>query len=420
MALTSGRKLCKLDAICAKLKQISNKEQTKLTEENNASGVADEKEGLVPKDLSAKCSNNNIIGKADLNTLDNENVDSNGLDLSKKVKIDPSIEKDSENGADSAVKDKDHEATSTNNVISVNNSREMKSFITETSKVKPAVGSGRRKRAIPRSISQVRDFYDHVDSKDELAEYEINNQNTNFPPEDTYESEKDTSGSGRDSLSCSNDFSHEATDLSLSNNSKFLGNSGESFKSRHSSDFENSNNISTPLDLSMSRSKDDEDSINGYLSSDEDDVVDEEDDDDFFHPDRNLVIDENKQTSQCSVPNSASGNQKNVGSEQAARLKDYAESTMNELISMYGFGGTAGHHGDISKQLPMMNFKAILQQQGHDQLSPVATRSSVLTSYSNQPVSSGDEESRDSSTPMKGIYSSKMQGLYFHAFVRLV
>ncbi|XP_045161717.2 zinc finger protein castor homolog 1-like [Mercenaria mercenaria] len=432
MALTSGRKLCKLDAICAKLKQISSKEQTKQDEEkaviNDRNNVARNREDIVeelPTDLSVKCANNNIIGKADLNTLDGDNVDSNGLDLSKRVKIDPPTENNHENGVKTVIVKKDYETDVANDAEDRSSDRCFKSAIADNSKGKPVMGSGRRKRAIPRSISQVRDFYDNVDSKDELAEYEINNQNTNFPPEDAYESERDTSGSGRESLSHSNDFGNEESNLSLSNNSKSLGHSGESLKLRYSSDFDSSNNILTPLDLSISRSKDDDDSINGYLSSDEDDNVDADDDDedDFFHPDRNLVIDESKptsQTSEHSLSNATSASQRYIGSEQAAHLKDYAESTMNELISMYGFGGVAGHHNDIAKQVPMKNFKTILQHSPQDQTSPGSTRSSVLTSFSNQPMSSGDEESHDGSTPMKGIYanyvnstlgaSSKVQG----------
>lgn len=429
MALTARRKPCKLDAICAKLKQINSQEQTKEEDEREVSSdICKPGKDLTaesPTDLSKKCSNNNIIGKADLNKIDDEIIGSNGLDLSKKTKENSVREINGDKEEKTATlktppESKPVEKTEKESVISDSKIVTPKSVRREV-----VVGSGRRKRGIPRSISQVREFYDQVDSKEELADYEINNQNTNFPPDDPYESEKDTVGSGCVSLSHSNEFINDDSQSSCVNHSEALGHSGDSFKSRQSSDYENNDDIIAPLDLSVSHSRDDDDSINGYLSSDEDgSKVADDDDDDFFHPDRNLVIDEGKPSrAEISKSCSAVTSPKCNGSEQAAHLKDYAESTMNELISMYGFGGTSGHHNDVSRQVPLKNFKSIFQHTAPDHLSPGSTRSSVLTSLSNQPMSSGDEESHDSSTSLKGIYanyvnsgagvSSKAQGKYF-------
>lgn len=404
MALTSGRKLCKLDAICAKLKQINNKEQKSPEEtENNTDGnelVDSKTESTV--DLSNKCSNNNIIGKADLNSIETD-AKQNGLDLSIKVKETPYAEDKDEIGERASPSKLDRvESENVNN--GYHKVQEVRSAHS-----KPVVGSGRRKRAIPRSIPQVNDRYDNLDKQ--YSNHFTNDHGTEL--EDAENGEKKTSGN---SLSRSHDSNmNEDSNSSLLNHSRTSVKSKDSQRSRLSSDVEM--NFGAPLDLSMSRSREDDDSINSYLSTDDDDHVEDnidensedDDDNDFFHPDRNLVCNADKEKglkSGSSVPAVSTSGGRHAGTEQADHLKDYAESTMNELISMYGFGGAGNHHADLAKHVPIRNFKTILQQAHKEPVSPSLVGSGSMPNTSSQ-MSSGDEESHDGSVmSFKGIYSN--------------
>lgn len=387
MALT-GRKLCKLDAICAKLKQ-SKEDEESSDDRQTFPEVPNES----PANLSLKCFNNNIIGKADLNSVDDE-INSNGLDLSKKS-FEDKTEKLKEDKLIESLDVKDLKKVTDNNNAN---------YLDQTVD-KPVVGSSKRKRGIPRSISQVRDLYEHAES-DNIEDYVESKRSS---PENSDINKTETVFSYAEAPLTDNNIKDEVATMGLSN-SRTSNYSLDSDKSRHSSEINFSDSCGTPLDLSINRSNkddNDEDSINGYLSSDEDVENNMEDDDeDFFRPNRNLVIDEGKSVSQfseCSAQSSVKDGPKAVGNEQEAHLQDYAESTMNELISMYGFGGISSQQNDLSKHVPIKNFTSILQYAQREQLSPASTGGASL---SNHPMSSGDEESHDGSQPMKGLYAN--------------
>lgn len=413
MALT-GRKLCKLDAICAKLKQINQEPEQKQKDDckgvpNNVAdnnGIHFETQD-EPADLSIKpkkCLNNNIIedvsshyehkeidNAQDLTVLktkikennsplngSNESAKNNNLSFSES-KIHETNVKESESSP------KEGTSTSSSNSIKA------------SPNITP-VGSSRRKSrkaSTPRNIVQIQktyDHYDHVDEKDELAEYAINNQNTDFPPEETEEeNDKNSYNSSHDSFVCSNE-----SVLDASKSSKEFDKTPDLFKSS----IIYGSNSGAPLDLSVSKSEENS-TYNGYLSSDDDD-------DDM---DRNLVIDETdyeKTTnSKSETPVSRSPSESRWESSEhkvhAAHLKDYAESTMNELISMYGFSGP-GISSDISRQIPVPNYDNFLQQVNgliHLKKAPVE----YTASPGNQPLVNGDDlGSHDRSQPINDSF----------------
>lgn len=431
MAFKLGRKLGKLDAICANLKLKQNScIDTAEPEEKSAiaktltNGALDDAAASAPTDLSLRSNNNNnIVGKADLNSLEEDEGENAVKSFTEKdatelydKPLDMCAVND--NGGDEDISIPAEETDKDSPIINCKDkSIELKEMVNamrekKRAKVMP-VSTSRRKSRKPKSITQVRDFHNQLDEKDELAEYEINNQNTDFPPEDCDDSEKDASSSGRESLTRS--FNYEDRD-----SPKFFNNSDSSIHSNEFTKLTHSRIAgatlsSAPLDLSVHKNKEDEASTKDDCSSDDDDVenpdshykhVPENREEDYFHPHGTLVIDEEQ------TPSSARNSKGNAlceapkSNEQVNHLKDFAESTMNELISMYGFGGA--HPNDLSKHVPKEGYKNILKFSANSQegASPSGVPSVGGAGLRKQPLVNGDEVSHDRSTPVKGIYAN--------------
>ena len=453
MAFKLGRKLGKLDAICANLKlktQQSCPSENGALESGEVGEVDDDVEEAktltngsptpaadAPADLSRRSNNNNVIGKADLNSMDDEEMSDNEvLDFTMRPNhvSETNVNNDCDNrtmmeaGEDDMAEggevDDAEDECGMDSQYKVNcrdtSSIELKQMVNamrEKRKTKgPSVSTSRRKSrksTIPRSITQVRDYYDQLDDKDELAEYEINNQNTNFPPDDCDEGEgeveRDVRDSGVDSLPQSR--THENRESPNYQNRQRQ----PVFQSRPSviSSLPSASAFA-PLDLSVSKSKDDENSLqdddSDYNDMDDSNHGQIDNDNEFIRSQRNLVIDEGKMSLPKQLPLLAAmsgGGFKPSSSDQVNHLKDFAESTMNELISMYGFGGL--HHNDLAKHMPMKNFRHIPPHKlspspSQDRLSP-GNQSVGGASLHNQPMSSGEED-YDRSTPIKGIYAN--------------
>lgn len=412
MALT-GRKLCKLDAICAKLKQINQEPGQKpndndsVVRENGSHFEAQEE----PADLSfkhKKCLNNNIIEDSSIHKGDKEAGDAQDLTVLKlKTKETDTVVQDSRGWSGKTNKsstDNNTQQSSAKEKNSTEGGPSSGSSIKTGSKL-PHVGSSRRKSrkaSTPRNIAQIQktfDHYNHVDEKDELAEYEINNQNTNFPPEDADEDvEKNSFNSSRESVRCDDesllDSSQTSKELDQSSGDLIIP----------SVKYETNNGA--PLDLSISKT-DEASTKNGDLSSDDEDSTR-----------HNLVIDESDYEKTNSSWNESSFSQstesrKDFGDHKAhaAHLKDYAESTMNELISMYGFSG-AQLSADISHQISMPNYDGFLQQVNgliHMKKEPVESTSASTASSGSQPLMNGDDVgSHDRSQPIQGIFTNSL------------
>ena len=410
MALT-GRKLCKLDAICARLKQINQEPAHEHKDESRGVPIRDVPNNYVasygsnmetqdePADLSLKpkkCLNNNIEDYS----IHIEKPDTNAQDLTVLYKnLDKKV-------ADQYGSSKDISHSNSENEFQQSTMDYSESNIcpkewTPTSSIKSSpsltpIGSSRRKSrkaSTPRSIIQIQKTYnnfDHVDEKDELAEYEINNQNTDFPPEEgDEENDKNSYNSSHDSLGGSNE------NLETSKSSRETDRTSELSKSSEVYSFENG---AAPLDLSVGKTEE-HSSNNDYFSSEEDE--------DGNSMDRNLVIDEadqektNKSTTSLSSPTDSRKECIDTKAN-AAHLKDYAESTMNELISMYGFS-RPGLSSDLTRHLPIHGYDSLLQQVNG--LVPVKKEPLAPTTNHVQHAN-GSGGSHDGSQPIKGIFTN--------------
>ncbi|XP_052286686.1 zinc finger protein castor homolog 1-like [Dreissena polymorpha] len=410
MAHKFKKRLGKLDAICAKLKLNTVPKAAEDTELWTLPVTNVSNNSSVPSNsiLNQEFSNinNNVVGKKDLNTSPESLIENGEIALDFSCNTKKSIR---ENSVDNDEKDLT-DAPENNEKTSDDKTSVDRSNPTEN---ESKAGSNKRKRksAVPRSISQVKDFYDEKDEKDELEEYEINNLNTDFPPEE--ESDHNLSGSGQESLSRSLYNDRNSLELNQSKSSTISTQSKESEKSRK----ESSDQLSIPLDLSLNRNKpsvvqndkkevmtEDED----FTDSD-DDIEDEED---FFKPDKKFVQNKEKQnpSSSPSIPSlSSSTSSLNTSSlaDPSLHLKDFAENTMNELISMYyGRPGAV----DSGKYIPLKSLKHIppYSQGSPSNVHSLGLAKSEGVAYSqNQPMSSEDDESHDNmTTPVKGIYAN--------------
>ena len=183
MAHKFKKRLGKLDAICAKLKLNTVPKAAEDTELWTLPVTNVSNNSSVPSNsiLNQEFSNinNNVVGKKDLNTSPESLIENGEIALDFSCNTKKSIR---ENSVDNDEKDLT-DAPENNEKTSDDKTSVDRSNPTEN---ESKAGSNKRKRksAVPRSISQVKDFYDEKDEKDELEEYEINNLNTDFPPEE--------------------------------------------------------------------------------------------------------------------------------------------------------------------------------------------------------------------------------------------
>ncbi|KAL5014907.1 hypothetical protein ScPMuIL_009177 [Solemya velum] len=210
--------------------------------------------------------------------------------------------------------------------------------------------SGRRKKrktATPRNLSQVQEYLEQFDDKDdELAEYEINNQHTDFPPDDH---------ASRD-LRVQVEFNESFADV-LSEKSPIPPVCDEKEPTSPKPEYNGNCAIpedSSPLDLSLVRTP--EDASYNQVKEDMGNATEEKD---SMTLGNDSCIDEiiKKTSSNTDIPSRPT--EPNESGETTV-LKDYAETTMNELLQMYGFEGKSD---TVTKQVPLQNFstKQILQ-----------------------------------------------------------
>ena len=418
MALT-GRKLCKLDAICARLKQINQEPAHEHKDESRGVPIRDVPNNFVasygsnmetqdePADLSLKpkkCLNNNIEDYS----IHNEKADTNAQDLTVLYKnLDKAVA--DQYGYNKDISHSNSESEFQQSKMDERNTCPKERTPTSSIKSSPSltpISSSRRKSrkaSTPRSIVQIQKTYNnfnHVDEKDELAEYEINNQNTDFPPEEgDEENDKNSYNSSHDSLGGSNE------NLETSKSSRETDRTSEISKSSEVYSFENG---AAPLDLSVGKPEEhsfsvgkteEQSSNNDYFSSD--------DDEDGNSMDRNLVIDEAGQektnNSSTSLSSPTDSRKECIDTKaNAAHLKDYAESTMNELISMYGFS-RPGLSSDLTRHFPIHGYDSLLQQVNG--LVPVKKEPLAPATNHVQHVN-GSGGSHDGSQPIKGIFTN--------------
>ncbi|XP_021355431.1 zinc finger protein castor homolog 1-like [Mizuhopecten yessoensis] len=236
-------------------------------------------------------------------------------------------------------------------------------------------GASRRKsrKATPRNISQVRKFieqYDRIDDKDELAQYELNNQNTTFPPPENDEEYMDEEENARTinenmdtgenlsvvrspsietSITSTSSINDSCSSLNLTAKSSEVRNSRKNRKPQMAPSF------SVPLDLSVGRTE-----MDDFMDSDSSEFEYSMDGDEVSlrsESGRNSPEDLRLSTSKDkpSVPKTTPKNSSKQDNLEISALKDYAENTMNELLQMYGLSRSAD---SITGQVHPENFSS--------------------------------------------------------------
>ncbi|XP_064610900.1 zinc finger protein castor homolog 1-like isoform X2 [Liolophura sinensis] len=208
--------------------------------------------------------------------------------------------------------------------------------------------SGRRKNrkaAVPRNLTQVNDYLEQfAEEKDELLDYKINNQDTDFPPQDSRSnenSEDEIRSNEQDDQEDSNDAftTKQASEATI--NAKDDKN--------NNSDAPESSNVACPKTTQLGDVK----------------TVDQETEDGVLDLSVSKVTNGNsaKKTKPlaCTDPRPVENGETKTDDEEdknhhpvtektgdvdVAGLKSYAERTMNEFLSMYGFPG------DLSDTMP--------------------------------------------------------------------
>ncbi|XP_069118331.1 zinc finger protein castor homolog 1-like [Argopecten irradians] len=304
-------------------------------------------------------------------------------------------------------------------------------------------GASRRKsrKATPRNISQVREImgqYDCIDDKDELAEYELNNQNTTFPPpenDDEYMDEEENvrtvneSMDMEESLIQSPETSITSVPSSINDSSSSLNlttKSSEGRNSRKTRKPQMTPSFNMPLDLSVCRTDAD-----SYMDSDSSEFEYSMDGDEMSlrsESGRNSPEDLRVATSidkSSTVPKPTPKNSSKQDNLEISALKDYAENTMNELLQMYGLSRSADSvtgqvhpenfssnkilaHGGVPLIPGKDKFRPILPKnyqldptvngdtlQGHSPTTSPAGKAGIYVNYVNSHVSKAGKQSEE-------------------------
>ncbi|XP_033763818.1 LOW QUALITY PROTEIN: zinc finger protein castor homolog 1-like [Pecten maximus] len=326
--------------------------------------------GKKSHDLSSNLSDNDISKKVELSQGNGE--DGRELDNCAENKEDNCLD---EKCVDMSVKPLTTSSVSTP-ALSPSSSSTASAFSTPTiSSQQKVSGASRRKsrKATPRNISQVREImeqYDCIDDKDELAEYELNNQNTTFPPpenDDEYMDEEEnvrnvnesmdmgenlslvTSSSTETSITSTPSINDSSSSLNLTSKSSEGRNSRKNRKPQMAPSF------NMPLDLSVCRTEASE-----YMDSDSSEFEYSMDGDEVSlrsESGRNSPEDLRLSTStdKPTVPKKTPKNSSKQDNLEISALKDYAENTMNELLQMYGLSRSAD---SVTGQVHPENFSS--------------------------------------------------------------
>ncbi|XP_041378245.1 zinc finger protein castor homolog 1-like [Gigantopelta aegis] len=344
-------KLGKLDAICAKLK--CGLSSSKVNDSNGVCGNNGINDGIsIGSNTGIKSAINSS------NSIEEQSVPVCALDsAAKKQAMMKSAfvevqEKKLGEGASEISSGGSPESNNNNKKLADYN-KSFETTVCHTSDLNPLTGSGRkksRKSSTPRSIPFSKAFSssEFCDEKDDLSEYEINNQSRDLS-------------------------SRASSDRELEEMEEFLDDNSASFASSgvtSPNDFDRSSNCEfdetpdledgnvhrpsesksrSPLDLSIGRNDDDS---RESLSTDFSDR-------DMAPPYKNTFDSTADQSIHSTAAKDqslqpvlvASGNSPDA--TEVRVLQDYANNTMNELLSIYGFSGPPE---PLTKQIPLENF----------------------------------------------------------------
>ncbi|XP_071109197.1 zinc finger protein castor homolog 1-like [Haliotis cracherodii] len=261
---------------------------------------------------------------------------------------------------------------------------------------KSSKSSGRkksRKSACPRNLAQYEDVkFSEGTRKDELGPYEINNQNTHFPPQ-----EGETDELLAQDLSMDSSRATSPDDLDPHSQIDSMASDKEDSICAEKSELNSSSYASSgfPLDLSVSRAADDA-SVNGSPRSADSDR----------EATYQSTLESHDHAADLSTdhvtPDTHDSPAKPMVSAEARVLQDYAKNTMNELLSIYGFGGSAD---SVTKQIPLKNFTLYQHQ------SPSAQDLMEGSSSDIQPLPKTAHMDGKSQSSNKGIFNNQFQKL---------
>lgn len=244
-----------------------------------------------------------------------------------------------------------------------------------------------RKATVPRNLSKIQDFYDEdldTNDKDELTDYKLNNQGSEFPPPDSdadcndYANQWTTAASDdeeqffKDASSSEEESDCDGRISPSSNDGKLTICTGES----------------SPLDLSVGSKSSPGDPSKLISNLCIPKTIQNGTTAEFAEK---LV---SKLSAKSKSTKSAASNK-----DSTAVLPDYAETTMNELLNMYGLG-------EGNKSMPPHNAKTLSRHEVTPNLNKII-RSAVP---SVQAVTNGH-----SSVAPDSIYAMYMNSLAKHA-----
>ncbi|XP_067659441.1 zinc finger protein castor homolog 1-like isoform X2 [Haliotis asinina] len=258
---------------------------------------------------------------------------------------------------------------------------------------KSSKSSGRkksRKSACPRNLAQYEDVkFSEITGKNEMGPYEINNQNTDFPPDQQQADELVAQD-----LSVDSSRATSPGDLDPSSQVDSMASDKEDSICLEKSEFNSSSYASSgfPLDLSVSRTADDA-SVNGSPRSADSDR------ESMF---QSTLESPNHAADLSANPLTPDSPVKPMVSAEARVLQDYAKNTMNELLSIYGFGGSAD---SVTKQIPLTNFTLYQHQSQIPQDQMEGAASNI------QPSSKTAHKVGKSPGSSKGIFTNQFQKL---------
>ena len=356
-------KLGKLDAICAKLKCSLSSSKVN----NNNNGICDDV-GTGDSNGSVTTGNRNGVatgnrnGVATGNSIDEQSVPVCALDSNAKKRA---ITK----SASFEVDENKCGAGACGSPESNNNNKKLadynKSFETTLTST-PAtmmVGSGRkksRKSSTPRSIPLNKSFgsLQFCDEKDDLSEYEINNQSrdlsSSLASSDREMDEVDEYYMDENGASLASSRVTSPIDFDRSSNYEI-----DEVPDGENGNVEKSSEIKSgsPLDLSIGRNEDDSrESLSADFS--DRDAMPSSSLRNAFDSDQSVqsaaAADQSVRSASVAEDRSqtvATGNSPDT--TEVRVLQDYANNTMNELLSIYGFGGPLE---PLSQQIPLKNF----------------------------------------------------------------
>ncbi len=348
MATKSGGML---NAICAKLRKTNNQPSSPL---NKISADGEDNK------ISADVEDNKISSDEEDNKI---LADGEGVKLTVKTLINDA-ETDKENNNEPLLNDHNdvREEDEVEGDLAQRRIIPSQLIVSEGRK-------NRRKNLKPQNIAQIQEKEIAEDIVDELEEYEINNEGVDFEAMYAAEEEKDEDeeeGEADEDGGFALDLSAQETPYKSDRDITF--NSGTLSDNANDSYYLDDSGV---LDLSVTKSNvaAEDDSISSYANQsnhgngDDDVSMDTDDDDEDIQVSNKTAVSDTAQFRSYDSVDRKVAPTHVESTTDATVLKDYAQNTVSELLSIYGFGDEAE---SVTQSVPLLNFSSgkILERHG--------------------------------------------------------